>query len=320
MRILILIVSAIGLISLLNSLLPLLTFLYKTFIRPPKNLSLTYGSWALITAPTDGIGRAFAFQLARRGLNLVLLGRNPEKLQHVSNAILTELPNTKIKTVQVDFSNVTKYCDIQGVIERAIEGLDVGVLINNVGVTYPSAKFFHEVEEQVLMDLIRVNVEGTSVVTRAVLPGMVERRRGAIVNIGSGAGLVAPSHPLFAIYAATKSYIRELSRSVYVECKYGGIHVQYQVPLYVATNMAARVASVEKPSLFTPSPDDYARAAIRCIGYESISSPYWAHALQWHFANFVPESLLDEWRLSLGMSRMASNPNRNEVINPTDSI
>ncbi|KAK9108350.1 hypothetical protein Syun_024361 [Stephania yunnanensis] len=291
--------------SLLNSLLiPLFTFLYKTFIRPPKNLSLTYGSWALITAPTDGIGRAFAFQLARQGLNLVLLGRSPEKLQHVSNAILTELPNTKIKTVQVDFSDVTKYnSELQGV----IEGVDVGVLINNVGVTYPSAEFFHEVEEQVLMDLIRVNVEGTSVVTRAVLPGMVERKRGAIVNIGSAAGLVAPSHPLFAIYAATKSYIREWSRSIYVEYKDQGIDVQYQLPLYVATNMAARVASVEGPSLFTPSPDDYARAAIRCIGYDSITSPYWAHALQWYFANFVPETLLDAWRLSLGTSRMTSN-------------
>jgi 17beta-estradiol 17-dehydrogenase / very-long-chain 3-oxoacyl-CoA reductase len=89
--------------------------------------------------------------------------------------------------------------------EKAVEGLNVGLLINNVGITYPAARFFHEVDEKVWMDIVRVNLEGTSRVTRAVLPGMIQRKRGAIVNIGSGASSVMPSHPLFTIYAATKA-------------------------------------------------------------------------------------------------------------------
>ncbi|OVA20518.1 Short-chain dehydrogenase/reductase SDR [Macleaya cordata] len=190
-------------------------------------------------------------------------------------------------------------------IKEAIEGVDVGVLINNVGVTYPSARFFHEVDEEVWMNLIKVNLEGTTRVTMAVLPGMLKKKKGAIVNIGSGAGIVAPSHPLFAIYAASKAYIDQWSRCMCVEYKELGIDVQCQVPLYVATKMVSKVASIERSSLFVPSADAYARAAVRRIGYEARCTPYWAHSLQWAIAYYLlPESFLDAWRLSIGLRRM----------------
>jgi 17beta-estradiol 17-dehydrogenase / very-long-chain 3-oxoacyl-CoA reductase len=90
-------------------------------------------------------------------------------------------------------------------IRETIEGLDIGVLINNVGISYPYARFFHEVDEELLKNLIHVNVVGTTKVTQAVLPGMLKRKKGAIVNIGSGAAIVIPSDPLYAVYAATKA-------------------------------------------------------------------------------------------------------------------
>ncbi|KAJ6355964.1 hypothetical protein OIU78_004148 [Salix suchowensis] len=153
------------------------------------------------------------------------------------------------------------------------------------------------------MEIVRVNVEGTSRVTRAVLPGMIRRRRGAIVNIGSGASTVMPSHPLFTIYAATKAYIDQLSRCLNVEYKRYGIHVQCQVPLYVATKMASKVASIRRSSLFIPAPEDYAKAAIGRIGYEARCAPYWAHSFQWWFAELLPDRVLDAWRLSVGIHR-----------------
>lgn len=172
------------------------------FLRPPKNLK-KYGSWAVVTGPTDGIGKEFAFQLARKGLNLVLVGRNPDKLKDVSDSIMAKYGQTQIKTVVVDFSG-----DLDEGVKRikdAIEGLEVGVLINNVGVSYPYARYFHEVDEKLLADLLKVNIEGTTKVTQAVLPVMIQRKKGAIVNIGSGAAIVIPSDPLYAVYAATKA-------------------------------------------------------------------------------------------------------------------
>ncbi|XP_043724753.1 very-long-chain 3-oxoacyl-CoA reductase 1-like [Telopea speciosissima] len=194
--------SFLGLFCLSKFTLMLLRWVYVSFLIPGKNLK-KYGSWALVTAPTDGIGKGFAFQLARKGLNLVLVGRNPDKLKNVSDAIKAKFGKTQIKNVVVDFSGDLS----EGIrrIEEAIEGLDVGVLINNVGVSYPYVRFFQEVDEELMKNLVHINIEGTTKVMQALLPGMLKRKKGAIVNIGSGAAVIIPSDPLYAVYAATKA-------------------------------------------------------------------------------------------------------------------
>ena len=103
-----------------------LNWVYIYFLRPAKNLK-KYGSWALVTGPTDDIGKSFSFELAKRGLNLVLVGRNPDKLKDVSDSIQAKYAKTQIKSVVVDFSG-----DLDEGVERikeAIEGLDIGILI-----------------------------------------------------------------------------------------------------------------------------------------------------------------------------------------------
>ncbi|CAO2828905.1 unnamed protein product [Amaranthus hypochondriacus] len=280
----------IGSFTILKTLLGILNWVYVSFLRPAKNLK-KYGSWAVITGPTDGIGKGFAFQLAKKGLNLILVGRNPDKLKDVSDSIKSKNGSIQIKNVVVDFSGDLD----EGVkrIQETIEGLDIGILINNVGVSYPYARFFHEVDEQLLNNLIKVNVEGTTKVTHAVLPSMIKKKKGAIVNIGSGAAIVIPSDPLYSVYAATKAYIDQFSRCLYVEYKNMGIDVQCQVPLYVATKMA----SIKRSSFFVPSTDGYAKAGIRHIGYEPRCTPYWPHSLIWGILSCVPESFVDYWRL-----------------------
>nr|XP_043626467.1 very-long-chain 3-oxoacyl-CoA reductase-like protein At1g24470 [Erigeron canadensis] len=295
--------SFLGFLAVFKVIFTFLKWVFITFLRPSKNLK-NYGSWALITGATDGIGKAFAFQLAQKGLCLILVSRNLAKLEEVSKDIISVHPTTKIKIFVVDFSGenvVARVKEMQEVIDD--EKLDVGLLINNVGVTYPVASYFHEVGEEVWMKVMNVNVIGTSLVTKAVIQGMVERKRGAIVNLGSGAAIVVPSHPLYAIYAASKAYIDQLSRCLHVEYKHLGIDVQCQVPLYVSTKMASQVAFVEKSSLFIPTADDYVKAAIRQIGYESRCTPYWGHSVQWFFASLAPDSFLDAWRLSIGIRR-----------------
>ncbi|XP_010027290.2 very-long-chain 3-oxoacyl-CoA reductase-like protein At1g24470 [Eucalyptus grandis] len=300
------VLASLGFILLLKHTLSFLRWVHSSFLRTPKDL-VEYGPWALVTGCTDGIGKAFAFNLAQRGLNLILVSRNHEKLKTVSTEIETSFPSIETRIVAVDFSKDPSSCVRS--IEEVIRGLDIGVLINNVGVSYPGACFFHEVDEPVWREIVRVNVEGTAMVTRTVVPGMVLRRRGAVVSVGSGAAIVVPSHPLFAIYAATKAFIDQLSRSLHVEYKLHGVDFQCQVPLYVATRMASKVASIESKSMFVPSPDEYVRAAINHIGYEPRCTPYWAHSLQWCFARFVPNRVLDAWRLSIGLKRREKNIN-----------
>ncbi|KAM0052271.1 putative short-chain dehydrogenase/reductase SDR, NAD(P)-binding domain superfamily [Helianthus debilis subsp. tardiflorus] len=110
----------------------------RQFLQTCKE-SEKYGSWALVTGSTDCIGKAFAFELAKQGLNIILVGRNPSKLETVSTEIKSKFEKTQIKEVVFDLSG-----DLNEGIKRiseAIDGLDVGILINNAGVSYPYARF-----------------------------------------------------------------------------------------------------------------------------------------------------------------------------------
>jgi len=200
----------------------------------------------------------------------------------------------EVRTFVLDFAAEGLAAGVEA-LKEAIRGLDVGVLVNNAGLSYPYARYFHEVDEELMRSLIRINVEGVTRVTHAVLPGMVERKRGAIVNIGSGSASVVPSDPMYSVYAATKAYVDQFSRCLYVEYKSKGIDVQCQVPLYVATKMA----SIRKSSFMVPSADTYARAAVRHIGYEPRCTPYWPHSVMWFLISILPESLIDNFRLGM---------------------
>ncbi|KAM3387718.1 hypothetical protein ACQJBY_010516 [Aegilops geniculata] len=293
--------AAVGLLVASRAATRLALWLYAAFLRPAKPLRRRYGAWAVVTGATDGIGRALAFELAAAGLGLVLVGRSPDKLAAVSKEVRARFPGAEVRTFVIDFAADGLAASVAALAE-SIRGLDVGVLVNNAGHGYPYARYFHEVDEELRRNLIRLNVEAVTRMTHAVLPGMVERKRGAVVNIGSGAASIMPSTPLYTVYAATKAYADQFSRSLYVEYKNKGIDVQCQVPMYVATKMA----SIRQASLFAPSPETYARAAVRYIGYEPRCAPYWPHALLWFLFSVVPEPLVDGYVLgmSLGIRKM----------------
>ena len=190
-----------GVLSVSRFLFSIFRSIYVLFLRPGKNLS-QYGKWAVITGSTDGIGKAMAFELARRGFHLVLLGRNPEKLDQVFKEISDEVSEVEIKNVVMDFSGDLT----EGIIllKDTIKDMDVGLLVNNAGVTQISPRFFDEVDLDMWENIVNVNVVAPTVITAAVLPYMLKRRRGAIVNVGSAVTHVVPSYPLYSVYAASK--------------------------------------------------------------------------------------------------------------------
>ena len=113
-------------------------------------------------------------------------------------------PGVQVRTFVLDFAadGLAGKVDALG---EFVRDLDVGVLVNNAGACYPYARYFHELDEVLARGMVRLNVEATTRVTHAVLPGMVERGRGAVVNIGSGGASIMPSCPLHTVYAATKA-------------------------------------------------------------------------------------------------------------------
>ncbi|CAI8598133.1 unnamed protein product [Vicia faba] len=251
--------TTLGLISISKSLFHFFHWIYATLIRPTKNLK-HYGSWAIITGSTDGIGKSMALEFASNGLNILLLGRNPLKLQVTSKDILDQFKDVEVKCVVVDLHNNTGD-EIMKKIEQAIDGLDVGILVNAAGVAYPYARYFHEVDLDLMDSIIKVNVEGATLVTKAVIPSMIKKKKGAIINIGSGSTVVLPSYPLVTLYAASKAYLAMFSACTNLEYKHQGIDIQCQVPLFVSTKMTRM-----KASLFVPTPDVYSKTFIFFTG------------------------------------------------------
>ncbi|VAI85354.1 unnamed protein product [Triticum turgidum subsp. durum] len=144
---------------------------------------------------------------------------------------------------------------------------------------------------------MRVNLWAVTEVTAAVLPGMVERGRGAVVNMGSASSEAIPSFPLYTMYVA------QFSRSLYVEYRSEGIDVQFQAPFYVATRMVSILAESGRAGrlfmlLIAPTPDAYARAAVRWIGHgPPLCAPNLGHQLLWCLATVLPDFVHDWLRM-----------------------
>jgi 17beta-estradiol 17-dehydrogenase / very-long-chain 3-oxoacyl-CoA reductase len=131
-----------------------------------------FGEWALVTGSTDGIGKAYAVELAKRGLNVILISRTKEKLEQVANEIQSKYSNVHVKTIAIDF---TKDSSIYTTIREEIRGLDIGVLINNVGMSYDYPEFFDKVEDnaKLVNNMFICNVDSFDYLTQIFLPALI---------------------------------------------------------------------------------------------------------------------------------------------------
>jgi 17beta-estradiol 17-dehydrogenase / very-long-chain 3-oxoacyl-CoA reductase len=268
----------------------LLGVIYASLLRPGRNLRHSFGEWAVVTGATDGIGKAFAMEFARRGLSVLLISRSEDKLKETQGQIEAAHPKVKVKYEVIDFSEFGQ--EEYDQVERAIAKLDVGVLVNNVGISYPFPQWFHELTDHEVTGLLNINVNSLTWMTRAVLPAMLAKKRGAIVNMSS-ASARAPL-PLLAAYSASKGYVENLTRSLALEYEGKGISFQCQSPLFVATSMTfpgSKVAVEKRSTLSTPTAAKYAKYAVSRIGYDTMVSPYWVHEfflwVQSHLSDYL---------------------------------
>lgn len=250
-------------------------FLYTTYIGHAlgRTISLkNIGQWAVVTGATDGIGRAYAEELASQGLNVVLISRSPYKLQNVAAEIETKY-GVKARIVDVDF---TLGAEIYDRIAKELEGLEIGVLVNNVGMSYQYPEYLSQIPNatQFSQSLINCNVLSVTRMSLLVLNQMVERKKGLILNISS-ASAVLPT-PLMTMYSSTKAFVHKFSEDLAIEYAPFGITVQCVLPGFVATNMSR----IKRPTYKAPLPRDFVRGQMKTLGLESFSAGYWVHKLQ----------------------------------------
>jgi 3-oxoacyl-[acyl-carrier protein] reductase len=188
------------------------------------------GKNALITGAGKGIGKAVAKQLAAEGVNVALLARTEKDLQ----AVAEELKSTGVKVVY-ETADVADRASVDTAISKLKAELgNIDILINNAGV----GKFgkFMELEPEEWEQIVKVNLFGAYYVIRAVLPGMVSRQSGDIVNISSTAGQKGAA--VTSAYSASKFGMIGMSESLMQEVRKSNIRVTTLTPSTIATDMA----------------------------------------------------------------------------------
>ncbi|NXF29214.1 HSDL1 protein, partial [Nyctibius bracteatus] len=242
-----------------------------------------YGKWAVVTGSTDGIGKAYAEELAKRGVNIILIGRNKEKLEAVSRSI-SETYKVETDFIVADFS---KGREPYPAIKKALKDREIGILVNSVGIFYPYPDYFTNLSEDMLWDMINVNIASANMMIHIVLPGMVEKKKGAIVNISS-ASCCQPT-PMLTMYGASKTYLDYFSRALHYEYASKGIFVQSLTPSVIATKKVACGSATSKRSFFFPSAEEYASHAISTLGLSTRTAGYWKHAIKFTVGERLPE-------------------------------
>lgn len=188
------------------------------------------GKKALITGGGKGIGRALAVALAQEGVDIALLGRNAGSLE----AVAKEISGTGVKAAYAtaDVSDIQAVNEAVTLLTKELGEPDI--LINNAGIAAFGG--FMELEPAQWEQIIRVNLLGVYYVTRAVLPGMIARKTGDIINISSTAG--QRGAPLTSAYSASKFGLLGLTESLMLEVRKHNIRVSALTPSTIATDMA----------------------------------------------------------------------------------
>lgn len=202
---------------------------------------------ALVTGASSGIGEQFARQLAARGYNLVLVARRADRLEKLAS----ELP-TDAKVVACDLASDA--ASLGGRVQEL--GVDIDLLVNNAG--FGTSGPFLENEPARDAEEVRLNCEAVVTLCHAFLPGMVERRRGGVINVASTAGM--QPIPYEAVYAATKAFAISFTDALHAELRGTGVRVMAVNPGPVPTEWQ-EVAGYE-PDRPAPAPGEIPAAQV----------------------------------------------------------
>ncbi|CAO2596425.1 17-beta-hydroxysteroid dehydrogenase type 3 [Lemmus lemmus] len=234
----------------------------------PRSFLRSMGQWAVITGAGDGIGKAYAFELAKHGLDVVLISRTLEKLQAIAEEI-EGTTGSRVKIVQADFTKE----DIYDHIKEKLKGLEIGILVNNVGML-PS-----------LFPSRFLNTPGEIQMTQLVLKHMESRQKGLILNISSGVALCP--WPLYALYSASKAFVCTFSKALHVEYRAKGIIIQVLTPYAVSTPMTKHLNT----NIVTKTADEFVKESLKYVTIGDETCGCLAHEILAMLLNLIPSRI-----------------------------
>jgi short-subunit dehydrogenase len=166
-------------------------------------------AWAVVTGASSGLGREFALELAQRGQPVLAAARREDRLRLLADEVRTG--GGRLEPLIADLSTRE---GVDALLTRA-SSLDVGLLVNNAGLATYGA--FASLSGERELELIQLNVEAVVALTHGLLPAMIERRRGGIINVASQ--MAFQPMPYFATYAASKAFVLSFSEALAEELR-----------------------------------------------------------------------------------------------------
>nr|VZI01937.1 unnamed protein product [Spirometra erinaceieuropaei] len=247
------------------------------------------GDWAIVTGGTDGIGKAFAEELAADGLNIFLISRTKEKLDTVAKE-LEEKFNVKTKTFVADFSMADFYDDLTTEISNLPS---VACLVNNVGISQvcagPTATC-EFISTQSIEKLLCCNAVSTACMSRITLAKMFSQpltgAQPCIINMGSVSGLFP--RPYKSLYAGAKAFVHNFAASLAEEVR-GRVRVLTLTPGFISTPHRGNPST----NFFRPSAPVFARSALDMLGVSSCCCGYLGHEFMAAGMGLLPDCLRD---------------------------
>jgi short-subunit dehydrogenase len=231
---------------------------------------------ALITGASSGIGAVYADRLARRGHDLILVARNGERLQALSQRLVTETGRI-VETIKADLNDKGDLAKIE---TRLKNDQSISLLVNNAGIGATAPLLGSDVEK--MDDMIRLNVGALTRLTYAAAPGFVERGRGTIINIASIVAITPET--LNGVYGATKAFVLAFTHSLQHELSSKGVRVQAVLPGATATDFwdAAGRPVHHLPKEIVMTAEDMVDAALAGLDQgEIVTIPALADDAEW---------------------------------------
>jgi short-subunit dehydrogenase len=238
-----------------------------------------YGPWALVTGASAGIGEEFARQLARMGLNLILIARRKQRIDELARQ-LRSTSKIQVKPIAADLSRP----DFLPSLMSAIGSMEIGLLVNNAGFGLAGQFLDHELEKE--LALLDVNCRAALILTHVFGRPMAQRQRGGIIFVSSVSGFIAT--PFEAHYAASKAYDLFLAESLGYELKQHGVDVLALCPGSTATEF--HVVAGSRPVAAMPVAP-VVDLAIKTLGKRAVAIPGWHNRLLVYLLKFTPRRL-----------------------------
>lgn len=254
--------------------------------RLGKKYNKSGKAWALVTGTTSGIGTGFAKSLVRAGFNLMMIARNESRLKEMKDELMKEkkISGQKIEFFVLDLGNRV----LSENVTHFIANNEVSILVNNAGLNTEYPKMLVDNSFDEVKSIVDVNCQALVSLTRAVLPGMVSRKNGCVINMSSLFGQIGA--PLLSVYSGTKSFIDSFSASLGSELCGSGVSVFCSLPGFVVSNMS----KIRRTSLTVISANACAETVLgqAAGGWLSSAAPHWTHSLiGWLLMDVVPERI-----------------------------